>query len=129
MDIFLDRNQRNNSKTFYYLRLISEHRVGLVVHNGNYKDELRRQYMDLNRGFEEIPIYNIQNPKDIYLIRSRFQRCSLEGLVCDNEIVQDILNKNWTINDCLGNLKWLSDDEIREIILSDMALGKYMYEE
>lgn len=129
MNVFLDSNERRNSKTYYYIRLISEHLIGLVVHNEKYKNELRKQYRQLDRGWEVIPIYSIQNDMDVWTIKDRIKRGTLEGLIIDNELIssreRDLAGLLW---DDKNNYKWLTDGEIREIILTDMALGKYMYE-
>lgn len=129
MHTFLDSNERRNSKTYYYIRLVSEHPIGLVAHSEQHKYELRKQYRQLNRGWEVIPIYNIQNETDVWTIKDRIKRGTLEGLIIDNKLISSkeryIAGLLWTDE---NHCKWLSDDEIRDIILTDMTLGKYGYD-
>jgi len=116
---FLSTEEHQNSKTYYYLRLISEHPYGLLVENEDVKNNLIQQYKELNRGYKIISIYNVNNEFDVSIVKTRYFSGSLNGLIDD-------VGKDDSHSE-LQEFNILTQDKIREIILTDMALGEYDY--
>lgn len=108
---FLDFYTRGNSKTFYYLRIMAYHGIPLIVHNLNYKKVLEKQCREHWKDRIKPLIYHVQDKDLYYRIRS-------ERVIVDDPIV--FRNDNDLI---LHHIDYLSTDEIRDIILTDLAEG------
>ena len=112
--VFLNIDDRINSKTYYYLRIFAHHDFPLIVHDEQYARILQREYWE--------KLGSVTSPKIVSVTDTK-RMMSLKGkLICDNHMV-----KYHQIHKCF---KWYSDDELRDIVLTDMSEGKeWFYEE
>lgn len=125
---FLNSEERKNSKTFYYLRLVVFHNIPLLTNSEANKIKFYTECLKISGAntYRTFPIYNIRNYHDLKTVQ----------YLLDNGIKVIIDNKEVGL-DCQKNLEFslglywggkMSDDQIREIILSDLVEGKYYYE-
>lgn len=108
---FLSFNVRANGKTFYYLRIMAYHAIPLIVHNTSYQQDLIKQFYDLPFTIAKPEIYHIQDENIFFRIKRR-------KVIIDDPIVYEHDKQN-----IINGLKPYSEDELREIILTDLATG------
>jgi hypothetical protein len=114
LETFLDSGCRGNSKTFYYLRIFAHHNIPLIVHSEQYAWDLKREYWNKLGSVASPKIISISNDRELRLIRQK--------LICDNMNVKH--HRNFYMS------KWYTDNEIRNIVLTDMAEGRsWFYDE
>ncbi|WP_079709786.1 hypothetical protein [Paraliobacillus ryukyuensis] len=107
LQMFLDSSDKLNSKTFYYIRLAAFHKIPLVVHNKRYKEALQKESKAIFHKISYPKIISIDSKQELKMYRRK--------LLCDNHLVK--------YHDNYKYLRWFNDDEIRTLILSDMADG------
>lgn len=94
--LFLDKNIRQNGKTFYYATICHLHKIPLILFNNASKKLIKDKYWYLN-----LETYSFSQITE--------KRCIID------------IDSNIFINKSIYN--YLDDEEIKEIILTDLCNG------
>lgn len=101
-DIFLNSNQRNNGKTYYYCMVSKYHGIPVLVHDLRYKKDLMRRYgKDIN----------VMTPHEY----EKYYHPNMK-IIFDTTLAYSKIKYSTYVN-------FYSDDEIRDIVLTDLSGG------
>ena len=117
---FIDLFENNNSKTYYYVRMISRHPIALLTNNEREKKEIKKTY-------KPCAFFNVKNAQDLIKLTRKIVSGEIKKIIVDDMETLEDFYKNRIYSHVL--FKYIiTDDEIRDIILTDIALEKYSYE-
>lgn len=110
--LFLDGTERCNSKTYYYIKTINNHDdIALLVHDTTYRQNLKHS----TKGVKSDNIFYHRAWDDMKKLEQLIGCGRIKRLIIDNHNV-DLRGFDYY------NMI-MSDDEIREVVLTDLALG------